>query len=75
MPATTTPDPDRPTYPHVQVRLSGTDGNVFMLIGRVSAALRRQAGTAAADGFATAAYQCGSYDEVIQLAMATVSIS
>jgi len=75
MPTITHADPDQPSYPHVQVRLSGTDGNVFMLIGRVSAALRRHAGAAAADGFTAAAYQCGSYDEVIQLAMATVTVT
>jgi hypothetical protein len=56
MPAITHTDPDRPAYPHVRVRLSGTDGNVFMLIGRVSAALRRlRAATFAADTTALAA--------------------
>jgi hypothetical protein len=54
-------------------------------VGRVAAALRREVGTAtalrrevapaAADAFTTAAYQCGSADEVLRLAMITVDVS
>jgi hypothetical protein len=76
MPARTTPPtPDRPTSPQVSVRLSGTDGNTFMVIGRVAAALRREVGKAAADAFTTAAFGCGSADEVLRLAMTTVDVS
>lgn len=77
MPTTAPPNPDphAPAFPHVRVRLSGTDGNVFMVIGRVAAALRRGENGVAADAFAANAFQCGSYDEVIQLAMATVTVS
>lgn len=64
-----------PTYPTVAVRLSGTDGNAHMIIGRVGAALRRSVGNEAADTFNSAAYACTSYDEVLQLAMATVTVS
>jgi len=28
-------------YPHVKVRLTGTDGNAFAILGKVAAALRR----------------------------------
>jgi hypothetical protein len=72
---TTAPTPGQPTYPQVSVRLSGTDGNTFMVIGRVAAALRREVGNAAADAFNTAAYECGTADEVLRLAMATVDVS
>lgn len=62
------------TYPDVTVRLSGTSGNVFMVIGRVAAALRRQVDGDAAAKFSLAAYECGSYDEVLRLAMTTVNV-
>lgn len=64
-----------PTYPQVCVQLSGTDGNSFMVIGRVASVLRREVGNDAADAFNTAAYNCGSGDEVLRLAMATVVVS
>jgi hypothetical protein len=65
----------QPTYPEVRVRLSGSDGNAFMLIGAVSGALRRQVGPDAANAFARDAMDQGSYDDVLRLAMATVSVS
>jgi hypothetical protein len=40
----------------------------------VDEALRRQAGTAAATTF-TAARACGSYDELLQLALTTVDVT
>jgi hypothetical protein len=66
---------NRPTYPNVAVRLSGTDGNAHMIIGRVAAALRREVGNTAADAFNNAAYDCTCYDQVLQLAMTTVTVS
>lgn len=30
-----------PRFPNVKVRLSGTDGNAFAILGKVSAALRK----------------------------------
>jgi hypothetical protein len=72
---TTAADPHQPTYPHVCVRLSGTDGNTFMVIGLVASVLRREVGNDAADAFNTAAYNCRSSDEVLRLAMATVVVS
>lgn len=75
-PAIRTPQPATgPRYPKVRVRLTGTDGNVFMLIGRVAVALRRKVGDAAADEFNTAAHACGSYDEVLNLIRATVKVN
>lgn len=71
----TTSDASHPTYPHVSVQLTGSDGNVFMIVGRVTRQLRRQVGNEAADAFSVAALNCGSYDEVLQLAMRTVYVS
>jgi hypothetical protein len=59
----------------VTVRLSGTDGNTFSIIGRVAATLRREVGHDAADAFTTAACNCRSRDEVLRLAMATLDVT
>lgn len=61
-------------YPTVTVQLTGHDGNAFVIIGRVSGALRRQVNTEAAEQFADTAMNSGSYDELLQLAMATVNV-
>jgi hypothetical protein len=74
-PATAPASPDRPRYPQVRVRLSGTDGNAHILIGKVAVALRRQVGDDAADTFNTAAYGCGSHDELLRLIQSTVRVS
>jgi len=38
-------------------------------------ALRRQVGDDAANGFNTAAYECGSYEELLHLIQRTVRVS
>jgi len=63
-----------PAHPTVTVQLSGTDGNAHMIIGKVGAALRREVGNEAADRFTHSAYDCTSFDQVLQLAMATVTV-
>ena len=62
-------------YPDVAVRLSGTDGSAFSIIGRVAGALRREVSREAAKEFSDAAFECGSYDQVLQLCMRTVDVS
>ena len=59
-------------YPQITVQLTGHDGNAYAIIGRIAAALRREVGTHAADLFTEAAFACGSYDELLELAMRTV---
>ena len=66
--------PTGPTYPDVSVRLTGTDGNVFMIIGKASSAIRRVHGNDAAATFANEAMAQDSYDAVLQLAMRTVEV-
>lgn len=61
-------------YPQVKVKLTGEDGNVFSIIGRVSKAIRKEVGAKEAGEFQTAAMECGSYDEVLQLCMKTVDV-
>ena len=62
-------------YPDVDVQLSGEDGNVFSIIGRVSKALRTAGHDEAADAFANEAMDQASYDDVLQLVMRTVHTS
>lgn len=62
-------------FPDVDVRLTGTDGNVFSVIGNVSRALRRAGHPETATEFSTAAMSCESYDAVLRLAMQTVDVS
>ncbi len=51
------------------VKLTGQDGNVFNIIGLCCRALRREVSEECANEFATKAFNAGSYDEVLQLAM------
>ncbi|MFJ4010923.1 hypothetical protein [Streptomyces sp. NPDC090026] len=67
--------PEAPQYPDVTVQLSGEDGNVYSVIGRVQQALRRADHREAATEFSQAARSSRSYDEVLQLAMRTVDVS
>lgn len=65
---------DKPTHPHVHVQLTGRDGNAYAIIAAVARALRREVGNDAATAFTTAAFACGSYDELLYLAMTTVHV-
>jgi hypothetical protein len=51
------------------VQLTGEDGNVFIIIGRCSKALKRAGQADKAKEFTDKAFAAGSYDEVLQLAM------
>lgn len=61
-------------HPEVTVRLTGTDGNVFSIIGRVAKAIQRAVGREEADQFRSAALECESYDAVLVLCMQTVNV-
>ena len=64
----------QPTYPEVEVRLIGEDGNAFAVIGKVVAALR--AGGVPAEE--VAAFQAdamsGDYDHLLETVMQTVEV-
>lgn len=62
-------------HPEVEVQLTGTDGNVFAIIGKVRDALRRAGHADAAKEFETAALSSESYDAVLQLCMRTVEVA
>lgn len=63
-------------FPDVHVQLSGEDGNVFSIIGRVSQALRR-AGCAPSEieTFQKQVQSSQSYDEALWVVMQWVSVS
>lgn len=61
-------------HPAVRVRLVGTDGNAFAIIGAVSKALRKEVGREAADAFTQEAFASSSYDALLQLCMRTVNV-
>lgn len=67
------PDPTQPRKPAVQ--LVGYNGNVFVIIGRVRDALRRDGQPERAEEWVQAAKACRSYDEVLQLTFSYVEPS
>lgn len=61
-------------YPEVKVQLTGEDGNVFGIIGKVTKALRRAGHADGAKAFSDAAFAAESYDAVLRLCMETVDV-
>lgn len=61
-------------HPDVEVRLSGEDGNAFLIIGKVSRALKR-AGYAESAAEFTADATSGDYDHLLQTCMRYVEVS
>jgi hypothetical protein len=59
-------------FPHVRVKLQ--DGNAFAIIGAVTRGLRLAGYHADANEFSNVAMNCESYDELLQLAVTTVSV-
>ncbi len=62
-----------PYYPDVVVKLTGTDGNAFAVIGAVEKALRAAVGGGAADDFRDEATK-GDYDELLRTVMRWVEV-
>lgn len=58
-----------------KVKLTGTDGNAFAIIGKVSKALKKAGLKDKADEFVKRAFSAGSYDEVLQLCCEYVEVS
>lgn len=57
------------------VQLTGTDGNVFAVIGAVKRALIEAGLRDEARRFVDASFAAGSYDEVLRLALAYCEVS
>ena len=56
-------------------KLIGTDGNVFSIIGKVSATLKKAGKSTEAKEFTDKAFKADSYNAVLVLAAKYVSIS
>ena len=56
-------------------QLTGEDGNVFAVIGRVSKALKGDGQPDRAKEFGEKAMSCGSYDEVLNLCWDYVDVN
>lgn len=63
------------TYPDINVKLSGTDGNAFAIIGKVSKAIRQGVGAEEAKKFTSEVTKSESYDELLQFCMQTVNVT
>ena len=63
-----------PKYDDVTVKLVGQDGNVFVIIGKVSRALRRAGHRDGMLDYTNAAQECESYEAVLRLTMDTVNV-
>lgn len=59
---------------NIRVKLTGTDGNVFSIIAKVSGTLKKEGEKELAAEFRAAAFSCGSYDEVLRLCMSYVEV-
>jgi hypothetical protein len=59
----------------VTVKLSGTDGNAFAIIGAVSKALKKNGANDLAKQFVEESFVAGSYDELLQLVMQYVHVA
>lgn len=57
-----------------RVKLTGTDGNVFAIIGKVSGALKDAGQGAKAKEFRDKAMAAQSYDEVLQMLFSYVEV-
>lgn len=60
---------------NIKVKLTGTDGNVFSVIGNVEIALKRGGEAELAKEFQTKAFEQESYHGVLALAMEYVEVS
>ncbi len=67
-----------PRYPRVRYTLpeiTSPDANAFAIIGAVAALLRTHVGAQAASKFTTATFDCTSYQQLLELVEATVTVT
>lgn len=68
------PSPRDILYDDVVVKLSGTDGSAFAIIGNVRYAIRQKHGAKAALEFVDRAKEQGSYDNLLAFCMTQVVV-
>lgn len=66
---------DTPKYPQITVQLTGEDGNVFFIIGKMTKALRH-ADVSIEDrkAFTDACFSADDYDHVLRICMEYVNV-
>jgi hypothetical protein len=64
-----------PKYPEITVQLTGTDGNAFAVLGKVTQALRRAGVSPAERDAFMAEATAGGYDGLLQVVMRWVEVS
>lgn len=64
-----------PRFPHIEVQLSGEDGNAAAIIGRVLRAMRRAGVEQATRDEFNAEARSGDYAHVVQTAMRWVEVA
>lgn len=62
-------------HPDVHVQLTGEDGNIFFISGRVTRALRRAGYAQEVSQFAEELTSCGSYEEALEVVERWVDVS
>jgi hypothetical protein len=68
-------DDDRDVHPEICVRLTGTDGNAYAVLGKVSQALTRASVPQEEIEAFRAEAMSGDYDHLLQTAMRWVTVS
>ena len=62
-------------YPEIEIELSGTDGNAFAIMGKVTKALKRAGVSSDEIDEFLAECQSGDYDHLLQTCMQWVEVS
>ncbi len=62
-------------HPDIRVMLSGTDGNIYMILGRVSSALRRAGYASEIDDLTREIFSAESYDKALSICTKWVKVS
>ncbi len=64
-----------PTYPNIKVKLSGTDGNAYALMSRVTRALRKGKVKEPEINSIMEEAMSGDYDHLLQTLMGAVEVN
>lgn len=64
----------KPKYPHIEVKLVGTDGNAFALLGLVTAALRKNGVNGGAIQRFQEQAKSADYDQLLRTLTAWVTV-
>lgn len=65
----------KPKFPDVKVKLTGTDGNAFVIMGRVIDAMRKAGVSSEGVQAYRDAAMAGDYDNLLRVTMETVDVS